>query len=162
MEFFFENPFLAIVLIAFISSFFRKKKDNPETQGRTPTEAGRGQNKRPPGTFEEARDIFKEFSRSLQEQQSRPVPRKATDKQFQRGRKMEEGLELHSASDVNGAETVPVRNETKSPPIGLKQEAVPKKELEVQEKQLIDAIIWSEILGSPRAKKPYMRKNVRS
>jgi hypothetical protein len=164
LEFLFENPFLVIVLIAFISSFFRKKKDNPDTQGRTPTQTGGGQNKRPPSPIEEARDIFKEFSRSLQEQQEKPMPRKTMDKQFQSGRKMEtsQKAEQPAASDMNALEILPVRNEMKRPPIGLEPKAMPNKELKVQEEQLIDAIIWSEILGPPRAKKPYMKKNVRS
>jgi hypothetical protein len=166
LEFLFENPFLVIVLIAVISSFFRKKKDNPNTQGRTPTQAGGGQNKRLSSPIEEARDIFKEFSRSLQEQQSKPLPRKTMDKQFQSDRKMEESqkVEQPAASDVNAPETLPVRNEMTRPPIGLELEpkTAPKKELKVQEEQLIDAIIWSEILGPPRTKKPYRRNNYRS
>jgi len=164
LEFFFENPILVIVLIGLISSFFRKKKDNPEIQGRTPTDAGGGQNKRPPSPFDEARDIFKELSRSLQEPQSKPVPRRTMEKQFQSKRKTEtsqERMEQPTAAGMDVAETKPIRNEMKRPPIGLEPKAVPNKELKVQEEQLIDAIIWSEIIGPPRAKKPYMRKNVR-
>ncbi len=66
-EIFFDNPIIFIILVAVISSLFRKKKESskdPKGQQRTnhPMEKKRSQ---APATFNEVREVFKEVSRSF-------------------------------------------------------------------------------------------------
>src|SRR4051794_38062235 len=66
-EIFFDNPIIFIILVAVISSLFRKKKESskdPKGQQRTnhPMEKKRSQTS---ATFNEVREVFKEVSRSF-------------------------------------------------------------------------------------------------
>ena len=47
---------------------------------------------------------------------------------------------------------------TDSPLRSMIQETPKEKAIEVDRSKIVDAIIWTEILGPPRSKKPYMKK----
>jgi hypothetical protein len=161
VNFFIDNPFLVIVLIAVISSFFKKKKENPAQNHNRPKQAGKAQ-QRPQRSFvEEARDLFKEFVSD----ETRPIPRQ-TEKKVRRPKRSEETAEASlvrlEPSSAGLQEAVLETMQTVNPSAALTPDTTPKKKLETSEDHLIDSVIWSEILGPPRAKKPYMRKNFRS
>ena len=65
-EIFFDNPIIFIILVAVISSLFRKKKENvspSKGQGKT-IEPKKG-NPFSPASLEEVREVFKEVTRSF-------------------------------------------------------------------------------------------------
>lgn len=165
LEFFFENPILTIIIIAVLSSFFRRKKDERE-RGHAPNKPVKGYEPRPQNrSFEEARDILKELSRTLQEQS--PAKPKTMKKPLQPAEK--EKTVLSELKEPASAASMPQKMASDSPasePKAVSDEAKQEKsgemQLEWRKQQFINGIIWSEILGLPRAKKPYMRKNIRS
>src|SRR3954454_20948444 len=65
-EFFFDNPFLFIVLVAVLSSLFKKRKRNTEGE-RTPYSPKENKQTKPVSPFDEVKEIFKEVTRSLSE-----------------------------------------------------------------------------------------------
>jgi len=153
---------LTIILIAVISSFFKKKKENSGQNRHKTNQPGSGRKQRQQNPFEEARDIFKELTRPVMQEMR--LPKEKEEKKLQRPKKRGE-----NAANRIGTESPPAGLEDALDPIQFSDTSLatapqtpPEKKLEVKEEQLIDAVIWSEILGPPRAKNPYMKKNFRS
>lgn len=161
MNFFIDNPFLVIILIAVISSFFKKKKENPAPNHNKPKQSGKAQQRPQRSVVEEARDLFKE----LVADETKPIPRK-TEKKVRRPKQSAEtakaSLTRSEPLSEGLQEAVLDTMQTANPTAALSPDTTPKKKLEMSEDHIIDSVIWSEILGPPRAKKPYMRKNFRS
>lgn len=152
MEFLFENPFLAIILIAVILSFFKKKRTNPEMKKKA-QHAEQHRQPRYERPIEEVRDLLKEITRTFAEE-TKP-----------RSRKMSKGTDIKNRIEKQIQQAPPetvVQNAGENQPLPessfpMLQEKKSEQELEVNAGQLVDAIIWSEILGPPRAKNPYMK-----
>ena len=151
-DIFFDNPIIFIILVAVISALFRKKKESsgdPKGQRR----ANQPLDKRPSQTqtsFDEVREVFKEFSRSF----SNPT---ASSNQKREDPYYEEkkAEELNEPTFVE-REIEPLISD--SPLRSMIQETPEEKAIEVDRSKIVDAIIWTEILGPPRSKKPYMKK----
>nr|WP_295969472.1 hypothetical protein [uncultured Bacillus sp.] len=160
MEHFFENPFWIVVLIAVLSSFFKKKKEI--SQGKQQSRQSPMKEKSDPaGPLENVPDLFQELTRTLHEQLD-PRPQKAASQSA--AKRLKSKGKAGSPAKIAGTEVIPepqlVREQIQ--PVPMQSPEDNPKELEIRDKQLIDAVIWSEVLGPPRAKKPYLRKNSRS
>lgn len=148
-EFFFDNPFLFIVLVAVLSSLFKKRKGNTESK-RTPYSPKENKQTKPVSPFDEVKEIFKEVTRSLSEGTITP------------DQKIEKPVVEQKAEEIYQqiAKAEPLKRErSQSAPTPEESRG---KELELDQTKLMDAIIWSEVLGPPRAKKPYMKSRYRN
>lgn len=150
MERIFENPILLFIIIAFVSSLFAKSKGNPENKRRT---------------LPDMKKEFEETYRELTRQEQRvpetvpPVrnqkPLHPREKIKQAVKQAERGKISPSTEDSVGIVGV-VKVADRQEQIHASEE-MPAIE-PVTDKNLADAIVWSEILGPPRAKKPYFKR----
>ena len=147
MEILFENPILWLVLLGVISSLFRGKKREEEGQK---TRSNPVENRPTPksgSAFGELKEIFREVNRTFQEETQ---PSQTLKKE-----RVQEVIEPASYTQRADQERTSIANEIEviqKAPILQK-----KNQLKVDESKLVDAVIWSEILGPPRAKNPYFR-----
>jgi hypothetical protein len=150
---FFDNPIIFIILVAVISSLFRKKKESsrdPKGQRRTnqPLDKSPSQTQT---SFDEVREVFKELSRSF----SNPT---TSSNRKRENPSHEEIKEVNQQSvEINPSNM----SESLHSDVPILQTVMEEKQrdkvIELDETKLVDAIIWSEILGPPRAKKPYRK-----
>lgn len=149
MEILFENPILWIVLLGVISSLFRGKKREEEGQK---TRSNPVENRPTPksgSAFGELKEIFREVNRTFQEE-TKPT-------QTLKKERVQEVIEPASYTQMADQGNTAFAQEievVQKAPISQK-----KNQLKVDESKLVDAVIWSEILGPPRAKNPYFGKN---
>ncbi|CEG27909.1 hypothetical protein [Bacillus sp. B-jedd] len=150
MERIFENPILLFIVIAFISSLFAKSKGSTENKRRTL-----------PDLKKELEETYREITRQEQPGHETAPP-------------VRNHKPLHPKEKIKQAVKPAARGET--PPAmmeraknpgsvrgSIRQEQTHANEempaIEpVTEKNLADAIVWAEILGPPRAKKPYYKR----
>ena len=147
MEILFENPILWLVLLGVISSLFRGKKREEEGQK---TRSNPVENRPTPksgSAFGELKEIFREVNRY--------ISRGNTTFSNLKKERVQEVIEPASYTQRAVQEKTSIANEIEviqKAPILQK-----KNQLKVDESKLVDAVIWSEILGPPRAKNPYFR-----
>jgi hypothetical protein len=152
-EIFFDNPIIFIILVAVISSLFRKKKESsrdPKGQRRTnqPLDKSPSQTQT---SFDEVREVFKELSRSF----SNPTTssnRKRENPSHEEIKGVNQQVEELNQSNMAESlqSDVPILQT-------VMEEKQRDKVIELDETKLVDAVVWSEILGPPRAKKPYRK-----
>lgn len=151
-QIFFDNPIIFIILVAAISSLFRKKKENEsQSKGQVRTSQPKKRNTFSPTALEEVREVFKEVTRSF------PSPttssnRKKENPSHEEMMEVKQQVEKFNQSNMTEPihSDVPILQSAK-----LQKQSV--KEIELDETKLVDAVIWSEILGPPRARKPYRK-----
>jgi hypothetical protein len=156
-DIFFDNPIIFIILVAVISSLFRKKKESskdPKGQQRNnhPMEKKRSQT---PAAFNEVREVFKEVSRSF----SNPTASSNQKKErpyFEEKKVIKQQVEEVTQPMLTKFDTESMGSETPTPFRPAIQEKS-KETMEMDGKKIVDAIIWSEILGPPRARKPFLK-----
>jgi hypothetical protein len=150
LEILFENPILWLVLLGVISSLFRGKKREEEGQK---TRSNPVENRPTPksgSAFGELKEIFREVNRTFQEETQ---PSQTLKKE-----RVQEVIEPAIYTQRAVQEKTSIANEIE---IVQKAPILQKKnQLKVDESKLVDAVIWSEILGPPRAKSPYFRSKV--
>jgi hypothetical protein len=141
MKFLFENPILLIALIGIVSSLFKRLKGDSGGEGKHHT---RGP-----------------FTQTTQPINSRPVERK---KPVMRNKPLNEVLHetrkiieqkqieqpLVNKSTVS---EIPVRNPVT--PIQSKKTTIKESSHVINKSRLVDGVIWTEVLGPPRSKKPH-------
>ncbi|WP_338470295.1 hypothetical protein R4Z10_16025 [Niallia sp. XMNu-256] len=154
MEILFENPLIVIILIGVISSLFknRDKSEKQESPAKR-VEADRHKPTQKSGdVFQEMREIFKETSRTFQEEikPERQFSEKQSEKKIAEVKVVLEE-ELPSLSE---------KPDKQHAPQTIQQQQL--KEFKVDESKLAEAVIWAEILGPPRAKKPYSHNRSRA
>lgn len=154
MEFIFENPIFIIVIIGYIISFFMKNKKNQ-------SQHQKGARPKP-----SAAEIFKQFqdripqldTRSFEEQQaeqSQKLEKESLKREWEAEARSNAIREQKQMAEKR-AELI---TEAESP--ALSSKVLPStskganKALSPSKKQLIDGIIWSEIIGPPRALNPH-------
>ncbi|RHW41017.1 hypothetical protein D1B31_08700 [Neobacillus notoginsengisoli] len=150
MERIFENPILLFIVIAFISSLFAKSKGNTENKRRT---------------FPDLRKEFEETYREMTRQEE-PDPGKMPPL-----RRSEPVYKAHVEQAVQPVKAVKEKPVSKAiakrtqdslrPSLSQEQKKHPEPPPSIEpvkEKNLADAIVWAEILGPPRAKKPYSKR----
>lgn len=157
MELLFENPFIIIILLGIISSLFKKRKDdNPKRQSHRPQPANPQleQKVEPPVYSKESADA----AQARQEQANKPLQKGYELKKKQENVSMGE-LQMQQRMLERQAKLV---KSAADEYIKIANTAAPEKSAnstigsKIEGKQrLIEGIIWSEILGPPRAKRPY-------
>lgn len=162
MENLFDNPIIFIALILIISSFFKRL-----TQGKTEEQQKR---QRPidPGREFSAPEITPEPSaRPSKERPGRPPSERSLQKidreNDKKQREAEDSLQIlieqKKALEGKARQIESLTGRKKSM---LSTNDPPKEGLIHPEKrQLIEGIIWSEVLGPPRVKRPYNRRRSR-
>ena len=148
MEALFESPLILILLIGIISSFFKNKNKDGKQKSHENKPAQKGNR-----TFDELKDIFQEFNRTFQEE-AKPVvnsEKVLEAKESIQSAYMEKVEESSLPRNVERVKTLPVSKASKSQP---------QIQLQVDETKIVDAVIWSEILGPPRAKNPRFKNRI--
>ncbi|MCM3705205.1 MULTISPECIES: hypothetical protein [Cytobacillus] len=154
MEFLFENPFILIAVIAFISSLFKKKKEErpvkqaPRVQQENRTEAER--TSADPALAE----VLEEEKRKLAEK-SRRIEQEYRQRKQQAEQSMKALQSQQRAAERKASAISRTAANTKAYPV----EASGAGKYEPQKQSLVDGIIWSEILGPPRSKNPHRSLN---
>ena len=156
MEILFDNPFIIIILIAIISSLFKNKKKAAEGQKRGTVLPPIHKPIRSP--FDEVKEIFKEVTRPLSEENRAPA--KKIEEVFQeKKRKAEYEKETSNQTSAVKRNMEYIKTGTPLAPVSQTKSAENKESaLKVDESKLVEAVIWAEILGPPRAKNPYRNR----
>jgi hypothetical protein len=141
MKFLFENPILLVALIGIISSLFKRLKGNSAEGG--------NQHTRGP------------FTQTTQPINSRPVERKRPvvrntplDEVLQEAKRMvEKTPNVQPIENRTAAKVVPTRNP--ATPIAPNNGTNKQSSHVINKTRLVDGVIWSEVLGPPRSRKPH-------
>ncbi|RDU35421.1 hypothetical protein DRW41_18365 [Neobacillus piezotolerans] len=149
MERLFENPILLFVIIAFVSSMFSKLK-------------GKDENRRPGRLPELARELQERYGEAAKPDQKgmdrRPARRQdsSTVTLSGKGEAAREAVNPSPLQD-NAVEKSgdTGRRIVQNPGKGVGENLSIEP---VTEKNLADAVVWAEILGPPRSKKPYYKR----
>lgn len=158
MRFLFDNPFILIILIGAISSLFqRAKAANPENKkGYNPIPR-----RNPASPVGPDRPKKPEMQQQIETKTSRPYRQQnANRKPIPTQKEIYHQLEnVYEATQKNAKENKQVffEDHRVSKQAGTHQkEEVPKaKSQEIDRDNLIEGLIWSEVLGPPRAKRPH-------
>lgn len=152
LEFFFDNPIIFILLVAVVSSLFRKKKENvSHTKGQERTSQPKKSNPFSPTALEEVREVFKEVTRSFSSPtttSNRKRENPSHELIFEAKQQVEELNQSHLTESIHS--DAPILQT-------VMKEKQRDKVIELDETKLVDAVVWSEILGPPRAKKPFRK-----
>jgi hypothetical protein len=146
LQFLFENPFLIIVLIGFIFSLFRKKEPQKDQRNTKPIKNRGSHTDKPLG---EIKEIFKDVMNTFPEPKQTLKPKV---NKVERRKKREHQENIYEKQ-------TPVEDKLEEPILLMKQkdesatQSSQHQQIEVDEQRIVDAVIWSEILGPPRAKK---------
>lgn len=153
MDFLFENPFIIVILIGIISSFFKKQKNESKPNTKEPKPFIESIPKRIQEVLEEFESSKAEPANTMQTdylEAKKQAEAKITQLQEQQKKYMEKVEELETEKHINEHKAFQVENE-----------AGTKNRLTIDKENLTDAIIWSEILGPPRSKKRHRSMNIR-
>lgn len=149
MEILFENPLILIILVGVISAIFKNKnKDEKQDDTKKRVETRKTVQKSS-DPFSEMKDVFREVQRSFQEE-IKPAP----TVQENANQKINDAKFAYPEEPEKPEQVIKT-------PRGLQEQKLKQQSgLDVDESKLIDAVIWSEILGPPRAKKPYSQNRI--
>lgn len=150
MDFLFENPFIIVVLIGIISSLFNKAKGQSKGNPSQPKPFAEST----PIPQEPSFDDFPEEPIRAFEADYNEMKKEA-EKKIRALREQQKRYEERAAR-LN-SEAVMSEPKTTAPSTGKVENA----SLEVDREKLADAVIWSEILGPPRSKRPHRSLNIR-
>lgn len=156
MEFLFENPFILIAVIAFISSFFKKKKEEkPVKQApRSVQQENRTQAERTSADPALA-EVLEEEKRKLTEKS-----RRMEQDYRQRKQQAEQSMKaLQSQKRAAERKASAISKTASNTNTGYPVKASGAGKFEPRKQSLVDGIIWSEILGPPRSKNPHRSLN---
>ncbi|MFE8703211.1 hypothetical protein ACFYKX_21770 [Cytobacillus sp. FJAT-54145] len=161
MEFLFENPFLLVILIGLISSIFKRMKGTQEeprkSQPKPFVESG-------PFDFEQQPRQEQPVQRMepVPQQTYEPNPLGKIEQEFlEKKKKAEEklaALKKQQATAQKKAETI--QSHRRLNQVKEKIETTEPEQVHVDNQKLVDAVIWSEILGPPRSKRPHSANRV--
>ncbi|OCA91153.1 hypothetical protein A8F94_04655 [Bacillus sp. FJAT-27225] len=130
---------ILFIIIAAISAIFNKAKERPADSKRRTI----------PELKKEFQEVYKEISQS-------EIPKSL--KELEQRRKQQ--VQIPNREAAHPVEAAPKissgKQLLKEQPVMVNEERKPS--LEKSEKDLADAVIWAEILGPPRSKRPYYRR----
>lgn len=158
MDFLFENPFLIVIILGILSSMFKKPKNdkNMEESETKPYD------ETSPIPMPE---IFKQFGFEEQADRKKPVSQDVSSEELLKSDYQEKAkakiAELKERDrNRKQVESRPVQAEELkiNRPSNLSEE---KRTVSIGQERLKEAIVWAEILGPPRSKKPHRYRNVR-
>lgn len=155
MKFLLENPFILVVLLGIISSFYKQMKgsvgdDSQKRKQPKPFVQGNSNEQSKP--FFDFGELQRKIEQSQQEIK-RPERKKVAPK-----KKLDETISAYKEQQV------PIEKKAGRPQTGRLNQprAVQKVQVEktitVSNQTLRDAVVWAEILGPPRAKQAYNRR----
>ncbi|WP_147532403.1 hypothetical protein [Bacillus marasmi] len=160
MEFFFDNPFILVILIGIISSLFKKNKEAQQ-------EKQKGNKPKPVRTEEAPAPVRKNRPSRAQQQNPSKSPRSKQPRQTSRERDLARENQTdvmdqrYAALKIHQEEPYHTNSAMESAPtqernlIYRDDEQNKQRTLNVDSNALVDGLIWSEVLGPPRAKKAH-------
>ncbi|ALC89895.1 hypothetical protein AM500_08980 [Bacillus sp. FJAT-18017] len=130
---------ILFIIIAAISTFFGKAKENPNEKRRRSL----------PELKKEFQEVYKEVSRADIPKSLKEIERRTTKKTAVPQPKPAEPLKIADKAPVKASRVSaePVQDKTEEDQM-----------ISVSEKNLADAVVWAEILGPPRSKRPHYRR----
>ncbi|KON86999.1 hypothetical protein AF332_09370 [Sporosarcina globispora] len=156
MEFLLENPFILIALIAFISSFFKKKKEKKPVK-QTPRSLHQEQRTQ---TERSSADSALAEALKEEERQQAEKARRIEEEYRQRKQQAEERMNAlqnqRRDAERKANAFAKAASNTKSE---YQKQSSGAGHFEPRKQALVDGIIWSEILGPPRSKNPHRSLN---
>ncbi|MDP4083466.1 MAG: hypothetical protein Q8934_02510 [Bacillota bacterium] len=132
------STFILVIIIGIVATVFSKMKE--VNTGKTHSNS----------VFPYKRDlqeIYKRLKENLKAEEETVFSEPLKEKEF----KVEPGEQVVKRVEISPAkpkEEIPILESTNS-------------NQQLDQKKLVDAIIWSEILGEPRSKKPYLSRKTR-
>ncbi|MBG9654783.1 hypothetical protein ACFRCQ_00020 [Cytobacillus firmus] len=155
MEFLFENPFILIAVIAFISSFFKKRKEEKPVK-QAPRSVQQENRAQAESSADPAlAEVLKEEKRKLTEKS-----RRIEEDYRQLKQQAEQSVKaLQSQQRAAERKASAISRTAANSKTGYPVEASGAGKFEQQKQSLVDGIIWSEILGPPRSKNPHRSLN---
>ncbi|GAC42964.1 hypothetical protein [Paenibacillus popilliae] len=156
LGFLLNNPFLAVILIGFVFSILRK--DNKRAN-RMPSFGGDTAGHRP-GSEPDDRDHDPDDMR--EEERSYPVYA-GEERSSQAG--LPQGYASHEMDSIALEERIAAMKPSVRPASAPRHAESSKKEsaaaasVAIRPEEALKGVLWSEILGPPRAKRPYGRRS---
>ncbi|MGS2775989.1 hypothetical protein ACVBAX_01310 [Robertmurraya sp. GLU-23] len=162
MQFLLENPFILVVLIGIISSFYKQMKGTGEDdrqKGKQPKPFLPGQTTEKPKPFIDFDfgEIQQKFERPRGEKKEPVVTQSLSTNRAQEVKNPYREQQSTPVKKVDRQSTGRLNQQTRVEPA-----AKTDHDLRVSSQTLRDAVIWSEILGPPKAKQGYHRKRTNS
>ena len=157
MEFIFENPIFIIVIIGYIISFFMKNKQGQSQKN--PKNARPDVKPSPAQVFKEIQERIPQLSTAMNDERERRKAEEAQrlEKEMLERRKLAEASmnALMEQKEMAEEQAMLIKAASVSAEQIPSTEVQPKQSISPSKKQLIDGIIWSEIIGPPRALNPH-------
>ena len=157
MEFIFENPIFIIVIIGYIISFFMKNKQSQSQKD--PKNARPVVKPSPAQVFKEIQERIPQLSTAMNDERERRKAEEAQrlEKEMLERRKLAEASmnALMEQKEMAEEQAMLIKAASVSAEQIPSTEVQPKQSISPSKKQLIDGIIWSEIIGPPRALNPH-------
>lgn len=156
MEFLLENPFILIALIAFISSFFKKKKEEKPVKQtpRSVQQEQRAQAERTSADSALAETLKEEYRQ--QEEKAKRIEEEYRQRKQQAEESMKALQNQRRAAERKASKIAKTASNTVAE---HRKEPSGAGSFEFRKQSLADGIIWSEILGPPRSKNPHRSLN---
>ncbi|MBU8770392.1 hypothetical protein [Cytobacillus oceanisediminis] len=156
MEFLLENPFILIALIAFISSFFKKKKEEKPVKQtpRSVQQEQRAQAERTSADSVLAETLKEEYRQ--QEEKAKRIEEEYRQRKQQAEESMKALQNQRRAAERKASKIAKTASNTNAE---HRKEPSGAGSFEFRKQSLADGIIWSEILGPPRSKNPHRSLN---
>ncbi|MGG4393227.1 hypothetical protein ABEX25_02785 [Paenibacillus thiaminolyticus] len=153
LRFLLNNPFLAVILIGFVFSLLRKGN---KPANRMPSFGGDTAGRRPGSEPDDHDD-----EPVMEEERSYPV--------YTEERSSQAGLSQGYASHEKDTITLEERTAAMKPSVGpasaprhtesSNKESAAAASAVIRPEEALKGVLWSEILGPPRAKRPYGRRS---
>jgi len=156
MKFLLENPFILVILIGILSSFYKQLKgtdsDDKKRKGAIPKQTSAtsvGQNNPMRGPVKSHKPVRAQSSQAPNRQQRRDIEPPVKLEDLYSDAKNTNQQNSHFNQD-------PIKR-VSAPTVNHLNELEPnnKKTLTIDQERLLDGLIWSEVLGPPRAKRPH-------
>ncbi|MGY3714383.1 hypothetical protein ACWE42_02535 [Sutcliffiella cohnii] len=157
IEWIFSNPLILFILIGILSSLFRKKgEEQQQTNKPKPQRQQQAGQQTQPQTAKEEKeynwdfDIFGEKAEEL-EKQLRDTFYPPKEEKVMKVEPIREQPIVERVLDFEIPKDSPILQTE----LQTSEGKVYKHHHEISRKQVVNGVIWSEILGQPRAQKPY-------
>ncbi|MCM3599530.1 hypothetical protein M3175_02225 [Robertmurraya korlensis] len=162
MQFLLENPFILVVLIGIISSFYKQMKgqgedDRQKRKQPKPFLPGQTKEKSKPFIDFDFGELQQKFERPQKEKKEPVVTQSLSTNRVQEVRNTYREQQSTPVMKVD-RQTTGRLNQQPRAEVAVKSD----HDLRVSSQTLRDAVIWSEILGPPKAKQGYHRKRTNS
>jgi len=174
IAFLLDNIFIVIIVLGFLSSLFGKSSSRKQKPSGMPTFGGGGGPARPaapqPSELDQQRMERERLEQQRQEQQRQQAllrEREAAEaqaQQLQRARLEEAQRAAETARGLEQAQrSAEARQAAAQRTVAALKAAAPSKSNQlfdpsaVHGSELRKAVVWAEVLGAPRAKKPFRR-----